>query len=131
MLLLNIRNSIVWVWLILTASYLSDDLTQSCIFFLDLFAHWSDVLPAICLIKGSKEDQIVKEYFKKYNMSYETVYLETNNKLFEGYQVGRCDTILVKLNEKINEKIIFKQIKIELNMKLDTKFSVYISSYIF
>ena len=56
---------------------------------------------AICLIKGSKEDQIVKEYFTKYNMSYETVYLETNNKLFEGYQVGRCDTILVKLNEKV------------------------------
>ena len=31
-------------------------------------------------------------------MSLEIVTMEKNNELFEGYQSGRCDTILVKLN---------------------------------
>ena len=56
---------------------------------------------SVCFIEGSKEEKIIKEYFKKYGMSLEIVTMEKNNELFEGYQSGRCDTILVKLNEKV------------------------------
>ena len=56
---------------------------------------------SVCFIEGSKEEKIIKEYFKKYGMSLGIVTMEKNNELFEGYQSGRCDTILVKLNEKV------------------------------
>ena len=54
---------------------------------------------AVCLITGVKEEILVSDYFKKNNMSYEAVTVETNNELFEMYEAGRCDTILVNQNE--------------------------------
>ncbi len=56
---------------------------------------------AVCLIKGSKEEKIIHEYFKNNGMTYEIVRMAKNNDLFLGYQSGRCDTILVKLNVKV------------------------------
>ena len=56
---------------------------------------------AVCSIEGSKEEKIIEEYFKNNGMTYEIVTMEKNNELFKGYQSGRCDTILVKLNEKV------------------------------
>ncbi len=42
---------------------------------------------------------MVSDYFKKNNMTYEAVTVETKNELFEIYEAGRCDTILVNQNE--------------------------------
>ena len=58
---------------------------------------------AVCLIKGSKEEKIIHEYFKNNGMAYEIVSGKKNNELFTAYQSGRCDTILVKLNEKMHD----------------------------
>jgi hypothetical protein len=55
---------------------------------------------SVCAIEGSKEKKIIEEYFKNNGITYEIVTME-NNELFKGYQSGRCDTILVKLNVKM------------------------------
>ena len=51
-------------------------------------------------------------------MSLEIVTMEKNNELFEGYQSGRCDTILVKLNEKVPDS---NSIILELNWTTTAK----------
>ena len=56
---------------------------------------------AVCSIEGSKEEKIIEEYFKNNGMTYEIVRMAKNNDLFLGYHLGRCDTILVKLNVKV------------------------------
>ena len=54
---------------------------------------------AVCLITGVKEEIMVSDYFKKNNMTYEAVTVGTKNELFEMYEAGRCDTILVNQDE--------------------------------
>ena len=58
---------------------------------------------SVCLIKGSKEEKLVSDYFKKNGMAYEVVTGEDKNELTPAYKAGRCDVMVIFSNANINK----------------------------
>ena len=63
---------------------------------------------SVCLITGGKEEIMVSDYFKKNNMSYESVTMETKNEVYTSYKAGRCDVLVISSNTNVssNDKVL-------------------------
>ena len=63
---------------------------------------------SVCIVGGSKEEKLVSDYFKKNNMSYESVTMETKNEVYTSYKAGRCDVLVISSNTNVssNDKVL-------------------------
>lgn len=63
---------------------------------------------AVCLITGGKEELLVRDYFKKNGMTYESVLGENKNELTQMYKAGRCDVMVIFSNANVssNDKVL-------------------------
>ena len=63
---------------------------------------------SVCLITGGKEELMVSDYFKKNNMSYESVAVGTKNEVYTSYKAGRCDVMVISSNKNVssNDKVL-------------------------
>ena len=60
------------------------------------------------MITGGKEEILVRDYFKKNGMTYESVTGENKNELTQMYKAGRCDVMVIFSNANVssNDKFL-------------------------